>query len=105
MMYAIVQVSGLQHRVSPGDTIEVNRIPTAVGKPLTLDQVLLAHDGKELRVGQPMLKGAKVICEVAAALRGPKLIAFKFRRRESYRRTIGHRQNLTRLVVKEIKLS
>ena len=104
-MYAVVQVSGLQHRVSPGDTIEINRIATPPGKPVTLDHVLLAHDGKQLHVGQPTVKGAKVVCEVAAQVRGPKVITFKFRRREKERRTRGHRQNLTRIIVKDIKLT
>ena len=104
-MYAIVQVGGLQHRVSPGETIETNELPTSVGKQVTLDQVLLAQDGKALHVGRPVLKGAKVVCEVASHFRGPKVIAFKFRRRESYKKTKGHRQNLTRLLVKEIKFA
>ena len=104
-MYAIVQVGGLQHRVSPGETIETNELPTPVGKQVTLDQVLLAQDGKALHVGRPVIKGAKVVCEVASHFRGPKVIAFKFRRRESYKKTKGHRQNLTRLLVKEIKFA
>ena len=104
-MYAVVQVGGLQYRVSPGETIETNRLPHEAGKKVTLDQVLLAQDGKTVRVGQPTIKGAQVICEVARHLRGPKLIAFKFRRRESYRKKKGHRQELTRLVIKEIKLA
>ena len=101
-MYAVVQFGGLQFRVSPGETFETNRLADAVGKKVTLDQVLLAQDGKQLHIGQPTLKGAKVICEVTRHLRGEKVIAFKFRRRESYKRTKGHRQSLTRLLVKEI---
>ena len=104
-MYAIVQVGGLQHRVSPGETIETNELPTPVGKQVTLDQVLLAQNGKALHVGRGILKGAKVVCEVASHFRGPKVIDFKFRRWESYKKTKGDRQDLTRLIVKEIKLA
>lgn len=104
-MYAIVQVGGLQHRVSPGDTIETNELPTPVGKQVTLDQVLLAQDDQQLHIGRPTIKGATVLCEVATHVRGPKLIAFKFRRRESYKKTKGHRQRLTRLLVTEITLA
>ncbi len=103
-MYAVVQVGGLQFRVSPGETFEINRLTDAVGKNVTLDQVLLAQDGTQLHVGRPTVKGAKVLCEVTQHLRGEKVIAFKFRRRESYKRTKGHRQPLTRLLVKEITL-
>ena len=104
-MYAIVQVGGLQHRVSPGETIETNELPTPVGKRVTLDQVLLAQDDQQLHIGRPTVKGAKVLCDVANHFRGPKVIAFKFRRRESYKKTKGHRQHLTRLLVKEITLA
>ena len=103
-MYAVVLVGGLQFRVSPGESIETNELPQQVGATVTLDQVLLAQDDQQLHVGQPTLKGAQVVCEVARHLRGPKVISFKFRRRESYKRTKGHRQPLTRLLVKEIKL-
>jgi large subunit ribosomal protein L21 len=69
-----------------------------------LDQVLLANDGTTTTIGQPYLKGAQVLCEILEHKKGPKVITYKFRRRENFRRTRGHRQSLTRLLVKDISL-
>ena len=104
-MYAIVEVGGRQWRVEPGMRLKVNRLPTAVGGHHVVDRVLLASDGKTVQVGRPYCEGAKVLCEVVELPRGPKLRSYKFRRRENYRRTIGHRQDLTTLLVKDITLT
>ncbi len=85
--------------------MEINRVETKVGAAHTLEHVLLAHDGKQLQVGRPYLKDAKVVCEVVEHRRGPKVISYHFRRRENWRKTVGHRQPLSRLVVKEILVS
>ena len=103
-MYAIVEVSGRQVRVEPGTRLTVNRVATEVGKPYTAGHVLLASDGKTLTVGRPYCAGAKVVCEVLEHARGPKVITYKFRRRENFRRTRGHRQSLSKLVVTSIEL-
>ena len=103
-MYAVIELSGRQLRVEPGAQVTVNRVPAAAGKPYTAERVLLASDGKSLQVGTPYCKGAKVLCEVLEHRRGPKVITYKFRRRENFRRTRGHRQELTRLLVKSIEL-
>ena len=101
-MYAVVQVGGRQFRVEPGTQFTVNRLTTAVGKSHAIDQVLLASDGKKTQIGSPYLPKAKVVCEVLEHGQGPKVISYKFRRRENYRRTRGHRQALTKLLVKDI---
>ena len=103
-MHAIVEISGRQFRVAPGTRLTVNRVTTAAGKPYTTGRVLLASDGTTLHVGTPYCAGAKVVCEVLEHSKGPKVITYKFRRRENFRRTRGHRQLLSKLLVKSIDL-
>ncbi len=103
-LYAIVQTGNKQYRVSCEATIDVERLDKKVGSNLRLKEVLLASDGKEVRVGRPYLKDASVVCEVIAHPRGKKVIAFKYKKRKRYKKKIGHRQELTRLKVKEVKI-
>ena len=101
-MYVIVEAGGRQWKVEPGSQLDINRVSTEVGATHTLERVLLAHDGQQVQIGRPYLTGTKVVCEVLAHPRGPKRIAYHFRRRENWRKTVGHRQDLSRLLVKEI---
>ena len=103
-MYAIIEAGGRQWKVEPGTRLEINRIAAEVGATHTVEQVLLAQDGKQVQVGHPYLAGAKVVCEVLAQPLGPKVISYHYRRRENWRKTVGHRQLLTRLLVKEIQV-
>ena len=103
-MYAIIETGGRQWKVEPGTRLEINRIAAEVGATHTVERVLLAQDGKQVRAGQPYLAGAKVVCEVLAQPLGPKVISYHYRRRENWRKTVGHRQPLTRLLVKEIQI-
>ncbi len=101
-MYAVLETGGKQYRVSAGDTLEIERLPVEAGQTFTFERVLLVnHDGK-VTVGQPVVAGAKVVADVVAHTRGDKKIAFKMRRRKGYHRTVGHRQELTVVKVKEI---
>jgi len=100
--YAIIEVGGRQWRVEPGTRLDVNRVSGAVGTQLPVEQVLLAHDGTQAHVGRPYVRGAAVVCEVLEHRLGPKAISYHFRRRENWRKTVGHRQPLTRLMVKDI---
>jgi large subunit ribosomal protein L21 len=102
-MYAIVEVGGRQWKVEPGSRLDVNRLAVEVGSVHPVERVLLAHDGQEARVGRPYVEGAKVLCEVVEHRLGPKVISYHFRRRENWRKTVGHRQPLTRLLVKELQ--
>ena len=104
-MYAIVELGGRQWKVERGSQLDINRVPTEIGSEQTLERVLLARDGDQVQLGRPYVQGAKVVCEVLAHRRGPKLISYHFRRRENWRKTVGHRQPLTRLVVKDILFS
>ena len=102
-MYAIIETGGKQYKVGQGDMIFTERFPKSEkGQMVQLDKVLLAHDGKKVRIGTPYLTGAKVICELLGEEKGEKLIDFQYRRREGYRRKVGHRQTLARLRVKEL---
>lgn len=103
-MYAIIEAGGRQWKVEPGTQLDIHRLPVDVGARHTVERVLLAAQEGGVHVGRPYLSGANVICEVLAHRQGPKTIAYHFRRRENWRKTVGHRQPLTRLVVKEINL-
>jgi len=103
-MYAIIEVGGRQWRVQPGTQLDINRLPVDVGAQHTVERVLFANHDRGVQVGRPYIPGAKVICEVLAHRQGPKTISYHFRRRENWRKTVGHRQPLTRLIVKDIAL-
>ena len=104
-MYAIIEAGGRQWRVEPGTRLEINRIAAEVGALHAVTRVLMAQDGTELTIGRPYLEGAQVVCEVLEHPRGPKVISYHYRRRENWRKTVGHRQELTRLLVKDIHLA
>ncbi len=102
-MYAIVNINGVQQKVTPDAVLEVPRLAGEPGSKLTFDQVLVFADGDRIAVGQPTVKGAKVTAEVIEHLRGEKLRIFKFKRRREYRRRRGHRDELTRIKVSAIQ--
>ncbi len=101
-MYAIVNINGIQARITPDEVLDVPRLDGEPGSKLTFDRLLMIGDGDRIAVGQPYVKGATVTVEVLAHLRGPKLRVFKFKRRREYRRRRGHRDELTRLRVTAI---
>jgi large subunit ribosomal protein L21 len=98
-MYAIVETGGKQFRVEAGSTIQVESLPGEVGSRIELDQVRLIHDDSGLVVGQPLVSGAKVTAEIVRQGRTRSITIFKKKRRKNYRRTRGHRQSFTRLLV------
>ncbi len=101
-MYAVIETGGKQYRVAPGQTIEVDTIAGDVGADVEFDRVLaLSNDANELVVGDA-LGNARVRARIAAHGRGDKILVFKFKRKKQYKRTIGHRQNYTRVEVQEI---
>ncbi|MFQ5925530.1 MAG: 50S ribosomal protein L21 [Dehalococcoidia bacterium] len=101
-MYAIVQTGGKQYKVSPGETIDVERLVAEEGSTIELDRVLLVADGERVTVGTPTVEGAKVIAEVLSEGKGEKIIVFKYKPKVRYRKKTGHRQIYTRLAIKEI---
>ena len=105
-MYAIIKTSGKQYKVETGTTLELDRIAAEAGETITLqDSVLLLSDDSKITVGTPTVAGAVVSLQVKEHLRGPKLIVFKMKRRKRYRNKKGHRQEVTKVVVTDIKLS
>jgi large subunit ribosomal protein L21 len=103
-MYAVVETGGKQYRVAPGDWLEVERLAGEIGDQLTLERVLLVHDGEQAVIGQPLVEGAKVLATVKAQHKGRKVIVFKYRPKQRYRRKKGHRQQLTRLHIDAIEM-
>lgn len=102
-MYAIIQTGGKQYKCAPNDVLDVERLETKPGKPITFKEVLLASDGKRVEIGAPLVKGAEVVCEVLGEKKDKKVIAYTFRRRKDSASKRGHRQIKTQLRVKEIK--
>ena len=102
-MFAIIQSGGRQVKVSPGETITVDRFEAKPGDEVTIDQVLvLEKDGGEVFAGAPFVAGVKVVGVVDGESRGPKIRVFKKKRRKGMRRTKGHRSTYTRIQVTDI---
>ena len=101
-MYTIIQVGSKQYKVKVGDTICTEKIDSKVGEKIELKDVLLIKDENKLLVGRSLLSGARVIAEVKEQGRGKKIVIGKFKRRKGYRRKAGHRQEYTKLLIKEI---
>jgi len=104
MAYAIIKTGGRQYRVAQGDTIDVDLLDVEAGKTATFGDVLMYADGKDLTYGNPLISGAKVTAEVVEQRKDKKVIAFKFKRRKGYHRTVGHRRKLTRVKIRSISL-
>ena len=104
MAYAIIKTGGRQYRVAEGDTIDVDLLDIEPGKTATFGEVLMFADGKSLTHGTPLIAGAKVTAEVLQQRKDKKVIAFKYKRRKGYHRTVGHRRKLTRVKIKSINV-
>jgi large subunit ribosomal protein L21 len=101
MAYAIFKTGGKQYRAAQGDVIEIEKLDAEPGSETTFSEVLFIGEGSKITTGAD-LKGSTVVAEVVEQFKGPKLISFKYRRRKGYHRTVGHRQNLTRVKIKSI---
>ncbi len=101
-MYAIVETGGKQYRVQPGDVIRVEKLPGAKGEEIVFDKVLLVADGDNVKIGTPLVDGAKVKGTIVKQGRSKKIIVFKFKRRKRYHRKYGHRQYFTAVKIEEI---
>ena len=102
-MYAIIQTGSKQFTVKVGDIIEVEKLAAEIGQEVVFSEVLaVGNDDGKLNVGTPRVEGASVSAKVLDHFRAKKLIVFKMKRRKGYRRTKGHRQNLTRVEITAI---
>jgi large subunit ribosomal protein L21 len=90
--------------VAAGDTVRVERLAVEAGQPVTFERVLLVNNDGTLAVGSPTVANATVVGDVLEHVRGEKTLAFKLKRRKGYRKAIGHRQELTVVRIKEIKV-
>ena len=102
MSYAVISAGGKQHKVAVGDRIRVEKIAAGVGDKVTFDEVLALQTEGGLQVGRPVLKGARVVGRVVEQDKAKKILVFKKKKRKQYRRTRGHRQPFTAVVVEEI---
>ncbi len=100
--YAVIETGGKQYRVAPGCKIDIERLEKNEGDEVAFESVLAISDGSSLKVGTPLVEGAKVTAVVLKNFRGDKVVNFKKKRRKGYSRKIGHRQNLTQVEIKAL---
>jgi large subunit ribosomal protein L21 len=101
-MYAVIESGGKQYRLAPGQRVKLETLPVEVGQTISFDKVLLVANEGDVQVGAPYLPKITVKAEVLSHGRGPKVLIFKLRRRKTYRRKQGHRQNYTEVRIQEI---
>jgi large subunit ribosomal protein L21 len=102
-MYAIIETGGKQYRVEKGDIIDVELLETsAAGSKVEFKQVLFLHDGQTPKIGAPHLPNSIVSAEFLEEVKGPKVIAFKYKQRKRIRRKVGHRQKYARVKITDI---
>ena len=102
-MFAVIKTGGKQYRVAKDDVIVIEKLDAAAGKKVTFDDVLMCGTDKDVTVGAPAVTGASVTAEVVEQRKGEKVIVFKKKRRQNYRRKKGHRQNETVVKITAIK--
>jgi len=102
MKYAIVEISGRQFWIETGKYYDFHRIPTELGKQITLNRVLLLNDEGNILIGKPYLKSVKIKGKILEHLRGKKTIVYKMRSKKKTRKKQGHRQELTRVLIEDI---
>jgi large subunit ribosomal protein L21 len=98
-MYAVIEAGGKQHRVVEGETLKLEKIEAATGDTVEFDKVLMAGAGEDVKIGKPVVDGAKVTAEVVAHGRHKKVKIVKFNRRKHYRKETGHRQWFTEVKI------
>lgn len=101
-MYAVIKTGGKQYRVTEGSTLKVERLEAEEGSTLDLTDVLMVADGDNVKVGTPLVDGAKVTAKVVSHGRGPKVRIMKFRRRKHHQKQTGHRQAYTEISIDKI---
>lgn len=101
-MFAVIKTGGKQYRVNTGDVLKIEKLVGEAGEILEFTEVLMVGEGASATIGKPFVEGALVTAEVTDQGRGRKIIAFKKRRRQNSKRTIGHRQHFTTVTIAEI---
>jgi large subunit ribosomal protein L21 len=103
-MYAVIKTGGKQFKVTEGDTLKIEKLPTEVGKSFSLNSVLTLVDGDKVTIGKPMIKGASINATVVSHGKGDKVKIFKMNRRKGYRKSQGHRQSFTEVKINKIEV-
>jgi large subunit ribosomal protein L21 len=103
-MYSVIECGGFQHKITVGETLKVPKMDAKVGDVVTVSNVLLFANGESVKVGAPLVSGAAVKLEVLNQGKGDKVLSFKRKPRKRYRKTVGHRQLFTEVLVTEIAL-
>ena len=103
-MFAVIIAGGKQYKVAKNEIFSVEKMDVKAGEELKCDKVLLTKDGNSIQIGTPYLKGSHVVCDVLRQEREAKVIAYKYKKRKSEKKKIGHRRDVTILRVKEIEI-
>lgn len=103
-MYAVIETGGKQAKVAKNDVIAVEKLESDVGSEIKIGTVLMVKDGNSVHIGDPYVKGAHVVCKILGSKRADKVVAFKYKKRKSEKKKIGHRQNLSTIKVIEIEV-
>jgi large subunit ribosomal protein L21 len=101
--YAIIRTGGKQYRVAPGDEVLIEKLQVAEGEQITFEDVLFVGEGDSAKVGEPRINGVTVKGELVAQVKGPKVFPFKYKRRQNYRRKLGHRQPYSQVKITAIE--
>ena len=102
-MYAVIETGGKQYRVSPGEEVKLEKMPGAIGDPVSFEKVLMTSDGEQVQIGKPYVENAKVVGRLTLHGKDRKIIVFKYKRRKGYRRKNGHRQQFTQVKIENIE--
>jgi large subunit ribosomal protein L21 len=103
-MYAVIKTGGKQYKVSEGDLLNIERLEGESGSEVVFEEVLMVSGEGDIKIGTPVVEGAKVIGEIVRETKGPKITIFKMKRRKGFRKKTGHRQKLTNLKIKKITI-
>ena len=102
-MYAIIQTGGKQYRVSEGDVVSIEKLTAAEGEEVVFDQVLTVVSDSDIKIGKPVVEGAKVTAKVVEHGKGKKILVFKYKAKSNYRKRQGHRQPYTQVEISKIE--
>ena len=102
-MYAIIQTGGKQYRVSEGDVVSIEKLTAAEGEEVVFDQVLTVVSDSDIKIGKPVVEGAKVTAKVVEHGKGEKILVFKYKAKSNYRKRQGHRQPYTKVEISKIE--